>query len=86
LVSGTDESFRKRDDATIFVHKYNHDASETQLGATWRQLYDAINRANLLLANIDKPSLDAAKNRCPRGYKPDHTWGGSITSDKWITL
>lgn len=67
LVSGTDESFRKRDDATIFVHKYNHDASETQLGATWRQLYDAINRANLLLANIDKPSLDAAKRNHIKG-------------------
>lgn len=67
LTSGTDESFRKRDDATIFVHKYNHDASETQLGATWKQLYDAINRANLLLANIDKPTMDVAKRNNIKG-------------------
>jgi hypothetical protein len=67
LTSGTDESFRKRDDATIFVHKYNHDANETQLGATWRQLYDAINRANLLLANIDKPAIDIAKKNNIKG-------------------
>lgn len=67
LTSGTDESFRKRDDANIFVHKYNHDASETQLGATWKQLYDAINRANLLLANIDKPVIDAAKKNPIKG-------------------
>lgn len=67
LVSGTDETFRKRDDATIFVHKYNHDASETQLTATWRQLYDAINRANLLLANVDKPSMDVAKRNNIKG-------------------
>jgi hypothetical protein len=67
LTSGTDESFRKRDDATIFVHKYNHDASETQLGATWKQLYDAINRANLLLANVDKPAMDVAKRNNIKG-------------------
>jgi hypothetical protein len=67
LTSGTDESFRKRDDATVFVHKYNHDASETQLGATWKQLYDAINRANLLLANVDKPTMDAAKRNNIKG-------------------
>lgn len=31
-------------------------------------------------------STDPANNRCPRGKKPDHAWGGSVTPDKWITL
>jgi len=31
-------------------------------------------------------STDAANNRCPQGSTPDHTWGGSVTPDKWITL
>jgi hypothetical protein len=31
-------------------------------------------------------STDNANNRCPKGYKPDHAWGGPVTPDKWITL
>jgi hypothetical protein len=31
-------------------------------------------------------STDNANNRCPKGSKPDHTWGGPVTPDKWITL
>ena len=30
-------------------------------------------------------STDAENNRCPQGFKPDHTWGGALTADKWIT-
>jgi hypothetical protein len=31
-------------------------------------------------------STDNANNRCPKGFKPDHAWGGSVTPEKWITL
>jgi hypothetical protein len=31
-------------------------------------------------------STDPANNRCPRGKKPDHAWGGAVTPDKWIVL
>ncbi|MFM6982596.1 MAG: RagB/SusD family nutrient uptake outer membrane protein [Chitinophagaceae bacterium] len=67
LVQGTDETFRKRDDNNIFVHKYNHDATESTLGLTWKQLYDVINRANLLLANINKPSMTETKRNDIKG-------------------
>jgi hypothetical protein len=31
-------------------------------------------------------STDNANNRCPKGFKPDHSWGGSVTPEKWVTL
>jgi hypothetical protein len=51
------------------------------------ELTDQQYRAIEMTAEIQGfASTDAANNRCPRGFKPDHTWGGPITSDKWITL
>jgi hypothetical protein len=68
LAQGTDEGFRKRSSATdIFVHKYNHNASDATVLACWRQLYDGINRANLLLANINKPVMDETKRNDIKG-------------------
>lgn len=68
LAQGTDEGFRKRAPATdIFVHKYNHNASDATVLACWRQLYEGINRANLLLANIDKPTMDETKRKDIKG-------------------
>ena len=62
LAQGTDEGFRKRTPTTdIFVHKYNHNASDATVLACWKQLYDGINRANLLLTNINKPVMDETK-------------------------
>ena len=31
-------------------------------------------------------STDNANNRCPQRFQPDHTWGGPITANLWITL
>lgn len=31
-------------------------------------------------------STDNANNRCPQGSQPDHTWGGPVTTNLWITL
>lgn len=68
LAQGTDEGFRKRSPATdIFVHKYNHNASDATVLACWRQLYDGINRANLLLTNINKPTIDETKRKDIKG-------------------
>jgi hypothetical protein len=62
LAQGTDEGFRKRSTVTdIFVHKYNHTEGDVTVLNCWRQLYDGINRANLLLENIDKPTMDPVK-------------------------
>jgi hypothetical protein len=68
LAQGTDEGFRKRTPTTdIFVHKYNHNASDATVLACWKQLYDGINRANLLLANINKPVMDETKRNEIKG-------------------
>lgn len=67
LAQGTDEGFRKRTDANIFVHKYNHNAGETTVYNCWKQLYDGINRANLLLESIGKPKMDETKRANIKG-------------------
>jgi len=68
LAQGTDEGFRKRNSTTDFlVHKYNHNASDATVVASWKQLYEGINRANLLLANINKPTMDEAKRNEIKG-------------------
>lgn len=68
LAQGTDEGFRKRSTVTdIFVHKYNNNASDATVLACWKQLYVGINRANLLLANINKPVMDEVKRNDIKG-------------------
>jgi hypothetical protein len=56
---------------------------QEQIDELTAQEYDAIE----MTAEIQGyASTDAANNRCLRGFTPDHTWGGSVTADKWITL
>jgi hypothetical protein len=56
---------------------------QDQILALEDEAYEAIG----LTAEIQGfASTDAANNRCPKGYKPDHAWGGAVTPEKWITL
>lgn len=64
---GSDEGFYKRNDVNINAMVYNHDASYAALNNCWRQLYDGINRANLLLQSIDKPLMDKEKRGVIKG-------------------
>jgi hypothetical protein len=67
LAHGTDEGFYKRDDVNIIGYVYNYDASYAIVDAAWRQIYDGINRANLVLLNIDKPAMDEQRRKVIKG-------------------
>lgn len=43
---------------------YTHTSSDNLVNGTWQKLYTGISRANIVLANIDKPKMsDSARNR-----------------------
>src|SRR5690606_12623011 len=67
LVHSSDEGFYKRNTANSTPAQYNHDAANTIVLAAWRALYEGVNRANLLLANINKPEMDETKRGIIRG-------------------
>ncbi len=67
LAHGSDEVFYKRNSLTSMTVQYNHDAANSVLLACWRELYRGINRANLLLANLNKPEIDEAARNAIRG-------------------
>ena len=67
LAHSSDEGFYKRNNSDITPYFYNHDASHAIINACWRQLYDGVNRANLLLANVDKPVMDERKRKAIKG-------------------
>lgn len=46
---------------------YNYTAGDTYVLATWTACYKGIQRANLLLANIDKPQMDEGKRAIVKG-------------------
>lgn len=58
----TDEGYFNNANPTAIatgLRVQNFDASDPDVLALWAALYDGINRANLLLASIDKPDMDA---------------------------
>ena len=67
LMFATDEAYYNRDASTPVPQLYNHSSSDSRVYGSWRQLYIGINRANLLLENINKPKMDEAKRKVMRG-------------------
>lgn len=66
----TDECFFNNNNPTAIatgVRVQNFDASDADVKALWSVLYEGINRANLLLANINKPEMEAAKRKVIEG-------------------
>lgn len=59
----TDESFYARSAQTTGTQVYNYDFSDPQILMHWRILYQGIERANLLIANIAKPVMDETKRK-----------------------
>ncbi|AEV99847.1 carbohydrate-binding protein SusD [Niastella koreensis] len=55
----TDESFFSYTSFTTGPFRYNYDASDTYVASLWKNLYTGIERANSLLANMDKADMDA---------------------------
>ncbi|UKT64925.1 RagB/SusD family nutrient uptake outer membrane protein [Pedobacter mucosus] len=63
----TDESFFRQSTTTIGVQVYNYDSNNSSIAGIWRALYTGIERANILLANIDKPVMSDANRNVVRG-------------------
>ena len=62
ITGGTDETFRNGTQSTG-INVYLYDASYTTISNHWKTLYRAIELANNLLANIDKPVVAVKTNR-----------------------
>lgn len=62
-----DQFFDNRSYATQDVSLNNFDASETKIASLWQNLYLGIDRANVLLANLDKADMDTGKKEVARG-------------------
>lgn len=67
LAHSSDEGFYKRNTTNIIPAQYNHDAANNVVLAAWRTLYEGVNRANLLLKNINRPEMDEEKRDVIRG-------------------
>ena len=67
LVTGTDVGFYELNTSAPFPANYNITTSQPQINTTWNDLYDGINRANYLLANVNKPVMDETKRNVIKG-------------------
>jgi len=63
----TDESFYRQSTTTQGVQVYNYDSNNSSVQGMWRALYAGIERANILLANIDKPVMPEANRAVVKG-------------------
>ncbi|RZK43419.1 MAG: RagB/SusD family nutrient uptake outer membrane protein [Pedobacter sp.] len=63
----TDESFFRQSGTTLGVQVYNYESNNSSVQVMWRALYAGIERANILLANIDKPQMSDANRDVVRG-------------------
>ena len=59
----TDEGFYARSAIVTGPQVYNYDFSDNNIRTFWRTLYQGIERANLLIANINKAEMDSVKRR-----------------------
>jgi starch-binding outer membrane protein, SusD/RagB family len=66
-VIGNDEGFYKNTSSAPFAGIYNIEVSDAGINNTWNDLYDGINLANNLLANINKPVMDEQKRNVIKG-------------------
>jgi hypothetical protein len=86
LGAGTDETFRASSSSTTGVWVYNYDYTDTYLNAFWQQLYIGIERANLLISNINLAPIDSTERQAILGetlflrgyyyYLLASNWGG----------
>lgn len=59
---GADESFRNGTSAsTVFTELYNIASAETNIGNHWRQLYNGVERANVIIDAASRISMDTTK-------------------------
>lgn len=57
----SDEAFYQRSAQTTGVPAYNFDYADASVGGLWQQCYIGIERANMLISNINKANITEAK-------------------------
>ncbi len=62
-----DEAFYGRSTITTGVALYDVSATDPNIANNWQYWYDGINKANYLLANVDKPEMDAVERNAIKG-------------------
>lgn len=62
-----DEAYYARSSVLTGAYVYDVSASDVNIAANWQYWYEGINRANMLLANIDKPEMDEANRKAIKG-------------------
>lgn len=67
LGAPSDLSYYRRNNISTGTQVLNFDASDSDIRGMWRTLYTGINRANMVLENIDKPQLTDAKRAQVKG-------------------
>lgn len=63
----TDESFYRQSTTTIGLQVYNYDSNNSSVAGVWKALYAGIERANIVLKNIDKPQMSDANRAVAKG-------------------
>jgi starch-binding outer membrane protein, SusD/RagB family len=66
-VIGNDEGFYKNTSSNPFTGNYDIVVSDAGINSTWNGLYDGVNLANNLLANINKPVMDETRRNVIKG-------------------
>jgi starch-binding outer membrane protein, SusD/RagB family len=67
LGANTDECFRAASSSTTGVWVYNFDYTEPYVNGLWSQLYMGIERANLLIKNINLAPMDSTERKAILG-------------------
>lgn len=67
IFAASDLSYYRRSNTSAGIEVLNYDISDNEIRSMWASLYSGIHRANLLLANIDKPEMDDAKRNAVKG-------------------
>lgn len=62
-----DEAFFGRSGTITGVAVYDVSATDPNIANNWQYWYDGINKANYLLANVDKPEMDAVERDAIKG-------------------
>lgn len=67
MASEADEGFYASTAITNGIQFYNMNPSTADVATLWNQLYDGINRANIVLANIDNPEMSDDRRKEIKG-------------------
>ncbi|HEU4471070.1 MAG TPA: RagB/SusD family nutrient uptake outer membrane protein, partial [Flavisolibacter sp.] len=67
LQHGNDEGFYKSNTATANAMAYDHNPADPYIEISWRDFYEGVNRANYLLANVQRPAMAEEKRNAIKG-------------------